>query len=43
MITWHVDAEGLHLYRGHDLLGVIEFKRFAILIFDLIAEMRKAL
>jgi|VirMetMinimDraft_7_1064189.scaffolds.fasta_scaffold139565_2 hypothetical protein len=43
MITWHVNAEGLHIYRGHEVLGVIPYAKFAILIFDLIAQMRKAI
>jgi hypothetical protein len=43
MITWHVGSEGLKIYRGHELLGVIPYAKFAILIFDLIAQMRKAI
>jgi hypothetical protein len=42
MITWHVDSTGIRLYRGHELLGVIPFARFAILIYDMAQEMRKA-
>ena len=42
MITWHVGSEGLKIYRGHELLCTIEPARFAILLYDLIKQMRNA-
>jgi hypothetical protein len=42
MITWHVDSTGIRLYRGHELVGLIPFKSFAVLLYDMAQEMRKA-
>ena len=40
VVTWHASRDGLKVYRGGELVAVIEFRLFAQLVLDLVKAMR---
>ena len=39
-VTWHASRAGLTIYRGGEVVAVIEFRLFAQLVLDLVRIMR---
>jgi len=39
-MTWHVNGDGLHIYKAGQLIGVIQPGSFWRLVYDLAAALR---